>query len=40
MALTAVLLKKAQAAFNQLQQESGRSLAELSMLLALSLGPR
>ena len=33
-------LKKAQAAFNQLQQESGRSLAELSMLLALSLGPR
>ena len=33
-------LKKAQAAFNQLQQESGRTLAELSMLLALSLGPR
>lgn len=33
-------LKKVQAAFNQLQQESGRSLAELSMLLALSLGPR
>jgi hypothetical protein len=27
-------------AFNEMQQESGRTLAELSMILALSIGPR
>jgi 3-methyladenine DNA glycosylase Tag len=32
--------KKVQAAFNEMQQESGRSMAELSMILALSIGPR
>jgi 3-methyladenine DNA glycosylase Tag len=33
-------LKKVQMAFNEMQQESGRTLAELSMILALSIGPR
>lgn len=33
-------LKKVQLAFNEMQQESGRSMAELSMILALSIGPR
>ncbi|MEX1668197.1 DNA-3-methyladenine glycosylase I [Zhongshania guokunii] len=32
-------LKIAQHAFNEMQQESGRSMAELSMILALSIGP-
>ncbi len=31
--------KKAQEFFNQLREESGRSLCELSMILALSIGP-
>ncbi len=33
-------LQKVQLAFNEMQQESGRSMAELSMILALSIGPR
>lgn len=32
-------LKAVQAAFNQMREESGRSLSELSMILALSIGP-
>ena len=33
-------LAKVQAAFNEMRAESGRSLSELSMILALSIGPR
>ncbi|MFT6551340.1 MAG: 3-methyladenine DNA glycosylase Tag [Zhongshania marina] len=33
-------LAKVQAAFNKMRAESGRSLSELSMILALSIGPR
>ena len=33
-------LAKVQAAFNEMRDESGRSLSELSMILALSIGPR